>query len=165
MPTESHATRGRKYKRITLQMLVWQYSLTIYSTVLLTRASRECGWKAKKPTTQPRGAVCLPMAWKPTTPPTRVKSLSRHKAVTEREHRSTKTDKKGKAPDKLSGNKAYKKQNENQPSFEVRFSLSMVDHLGLEPRTDRLWAGSSNQLSYWSVLWLIHYIKKIWTNI
>ena len=48
------------------------------------------------------------------------------------------TDKKGKAPDKLSGNKAYKKQNENQPSFEVRFSLSMVDHLGLEPRTDRL---------------------------
>ena len=26
----------------------------------------------------------------------------------------------------------------------------LVGHQGLEPRTDRLWAGSSNQLSYWS---------------
>ena len=27
----------------------------------------------------------------------------------------------------------------------------MVDQQGLEPRTNRLWAGCSNQLSYWSL--------------
>ena len=27
----------------------------------------------------------------------------------------------------------------------------MVDQQGLEPRTNRLWAGCSNQLSYWSI--------------
>ena len=40
--------------------LVYTKLLAIYSTVLLTRASRECGYKAKKPTAQPRGAICLP---------------------------------------------------------------------------------------------------------
>ena len=28
--------------------------------------------------------------------------------------------------------------------------IKMVDQQGLEPRTNRLWAGCSNQLSYWS---------------
>ena len=29
--------------------------------------------------------------------------------------------------------------------------IKLVGHQGLEPRTDRLWAGCSNQLSYWRV--------------
>ena len=43
-----------------------------------------------------------------------------------------------KSPDSNVGDKSHKKQNENQPSFEVRFSLSMVGHQGLEPGTNRL---------------------------
>ena len=43
-------------------------------------------------------------------------------------------------------------------SFEA---VILVGQQGLEPRTDRLWAGSSNQLSYWpSVATLILYRKQ-----
>ena len=109
----------------------------------MTRASRECGCKAKKPTTQPRGAVCLPVARKPTTPPAPVKSLSRHKAVTERGYKGISAEQKEKALGRYQ--RQIKKQNENQPSFEVRFSLSLVDQLGLEPRTDRLCSTSPHR--------------------
>ena len=41
----------------------------------------------------------------------------------------------------------HKKAQPNPQGIDLGF---LVDQLGLEPRTDRLWAGSSNQLSYWS---------------
>ena len=44
--------------------------------------------------------------------------------------------KKEKPPTSCRGIKRIKKQNENQPSFEVRFSLSMVGHRGLKPGPD-----------------------------
>ena len=53
---------------------------------------------------------------------------------------------------------SYRYRSANKKSTHKEYFLYLVDQQGLEPRTDRLWAGSSNQLSYWSMTFLLRYI-------
>ena len=57
-------------------------------------------------------------------------------------------------PDRRRSGGVHRRDELGKHKGETRYvsPLCLVGQQGLEPRTDRLWAGSSNQLSYWPAL-------------